>query len=185
MLELLFQLSKLMHANQHLLHHQIAPSEYCSDVLPASQALQLGQWLAQRYRQQMSLLPADYDAQAVRSRTTNYRRTRATLAAVLKGLFPGQVGPFVAHTGGAHNDILLPQVNRCPQLAALFLAVKAAVKHKARCSALASCRLSCEHETACANLYAPAASAKHRRFALVLSACECDMHVTASGRQRT
>lgn len=53
------------------------------------QALELGYWLRQQYIDSLGYLPASYRPGVLAARTTNFSRTRATLAGVLTGLYPG------------------------------------------------------------------------------------------------
>jgi hypothetical protein len=98
----------------------------------SSQAFELGRWLAQRYRHSDGLLTGGYNSVDVWSRTTNYRRTRGTLHGVLSGLFPEENVGFHATTGQHEDDILLPQVNRCPHLASLMLCTRNTFKKHVR-----------------------------------------------------
>lgn len=52
------------------------------------QALQFGQWLRQRYVEEVGFLPPKYEDGTLLARSTNYSRTIATLRGVLTGLYP-------------------------------------------------------------------------------------------------
>ena len=96
------------------------------------QARDLGEWLARRYRNELRFLPPAASADQVHARTTNYRRTRATLSAVLAGIFPGTSQAVTAMAGTFNDEILLPQVNRCPELAAMFAQAREHIKDTVR-----------------------------------------------------
>jgi hypothetical protein len=104
------------------------------------QAVELGQWLAQRYRHSGGLLSGAYNSADVWARTTNYRRTRGTLHCVLTGLFPDAKDGFCATTGQHEDDILLPQVNQCPHLAELMLCTRNSFKQHVRSARNLQCR---------------------------------------------
>jgi Histidine phosphatase superfamily (branch 2) len=95
------------------------------------QALELGRWIAHRYRDGMRppFLPPTYHSRGVAARTTNYRRTRDTLAAVLTGVFPDHGGVFEARAGSHNADVL-------PQLAAIFVRSREAAKARVRAAHL-------------------------------------------------
>lgn len=80
------------------------------------QALNFGRWLRHRYVEDLGYLAPERTPDAILARTTNYSRTRATLAGVLTGLFPGDKGPIPAITTPHMDEILYANVHSCLRL---------------------------------------------------------------------
>jgi hypothetical protein len=70
-------------------HAATSSSSAAAAAAAAFQALELGYWLRQQYIDTHGFLPASLKPGVVAARTTNFSRTRATLAGVLTGLYPG------------------------------------------------------------------------------------------------
>uniref|UniRef100_A0A383VZ21 Uncharacterized protein n=1 Tax=Tetradesmus obliquus TaxID=3088 RepID=A0A383VZ21_TETOB len=92
------------------------------------QALELGYWLRQQYIDTYGFLPASLKPGVVAARTTNFSRTRATLAGVLTGLYPGVTQPIPVTTSGDLDEILYADTKRCPHLKVLMQASEAMLK---------------------------------------------------------
>ncbi|WIA35594.1 hypothetical protein OEZ86_004015 [Tetradesmus obliquus] len=92
------------------------------------QALELGYWLRQQYIDTYGFLPASLKPGVVAARTTNFSRTRATLAGVLTGLYPGVMQPIPVTTSGDLDEILYADTKRCPHLKVLMQASEAMLK---------------------------------------------------------
>jgi hypothetical protein len=94
------------------------------------QALELGYWLRQQYIDSLGYLPASYSPGVLAARTTNFSRTRATLAGVLTGLYPGVADPIPVITSGDLDEILFADTKRCPHLKVLMAAAETMLKAK-------------------------------------------------------
>jgi len=84
------------------------------------QAKDLGTWLRSRYVDTLGLLPPTYQDGLVAARTTNYQRTRGTLAGVLTGLWggedPASMEPIHVVTSNNLDEILYADTKTCPHL---------------------------------------------------------------------
>eukprot|EP00775_Hariotina_reticulata_P008608 gene8608-8789_t len=89
------------------------------------QALELGYWLRQQYIDSLGFLPASYKPGVLAARTTNFSRTRATLAGVLTGLYPGHPEPIPVTTSSDLDEIMYADTKRCPHLKTLMTASEA------------------------------------------------------------
>lgn len=85
-------------------------------IVGQEQALKFGRWLRTRYVDTLAYLPPERTTDSVLSRTTNYSRTRATLAGVLTGLYPGDPGPVPAITTPYMDELLYANVHSCSRL---------------------------------------------------------------------
>ncbi|DBA85742.1 hypothetical protein WJX77_001343 [Trebouxia sp. C0004] len=85
--------------------------------LGQQQAREVGEWLRQRYVQDLSFLPAQYEDGAVSGRTTNFSRTIATLQGVLTGLYPQVAQPIPVATASDIDEIMFANVLSCERLA--------------------------------------------------------------------
>ncbi|DBB06874.1 TPA: hypothetical protein ACH3X3_009533 [Trebouxia sp. C0006] len=85
--------------------------------LGQQQARDVGEWLRQRYVQDLSFLPAQYEDGAVSGRTTNFSRTIATLQGVLTGLYPEAAQPIPVATASDMDEIMFANVLSCERLA--------------------------------------------------------------------
>ncbi len=82
-----------------------------------------GEWLRTQYVE-TGFLPASWREGALAARTTNFARTKATLAAVLAGLFPDAplADSLPAVTSSDIDEIMYADTARCPHLASLMKA---------------------------------------------------------------
>ena len=69
-------------------------------------------------------------AGSLSARTTNFSRTRASLAGVLRGLYPDDTGPVTVVTSGQMDEILYADSRTCPHLAILMKAAATMQKGK-------------------------------------------------------
>ncbi|CAL8468369.1 g7909 [Coccomyxa elongata] len=97
------------------------------------QARELGSWLRQRYIDKFGFLPPDYREGLVLGRTTNYRRTTATLQGVLTGLYPeAQQHVISIQTAPDVDEILFGRTDSCDRLRNLMKAQARALKESAQ-----------------------------------------------------
>lgn len=101
-------------------------------TLGQKQAMELGQWLRQRYMQQLQYLPQQWQADAVTGRTTNFQRTIGTLQGVLTGLYPDTLEAIPVTTAADLDEVLFANVQGCLSLKLAMNAAKKKVQEQAR-----------------------------------------------------
>jgi len=83
------------------------------------QALQLGDWLRERYVSN-GFLPPSYNASALEVRSTNISRTLDTVTGVLTGLYPDAEDPIMIETCDDRREWLYPNHRNCKRLSQLM-----------------------------------------------------------------
>jgi hypothetical protein len=72
------------------------------------------------------------------ARTTNFSRTRATLAGVLRGLYPEHQDPIPVVTSGQMDEVLYADTKACPHLHVLLEASAAMLQGEAEAVAVSA-----------------------------------------------
>eukprot|EP00884_Botryococcus_braunii_P023598 jgi/Botrbrau1/9922/Bobra.0012s0021.1 len=89
-------------------------------LLGQKQAQDLGHWLQQRYINLAHFLPPEYHAGDVEGRSTNYRRTIATLRGVLTGLYPNASEPVPVTVAEDTDEVLFGNTEACRRLGSML-----------------------------------------------------------------
>ncbi|KAK9915420.1 hypothetical protein WJX75_008934 [Coccomyxa subellipsoidea] len=100
--------------------------------LGQQQARELGSWLRQQYIEKYGFLPPDYREGLVLGRTTNYRRTIATLQGVMTGMYPDAQQVIAIQTAPDVDEILFGRTDSCERLRNLMKAQARSLKESAQ-----------------------------------------------------
>ena len=94
------------------------------------QALQLGDWLRNKYALERGFLPPEYKSNAIKVRSTNISRTLDTVTGVLTGLFPDSEDPILVETCEDTKEWLYPNHRNCKRLQQLMASKKKTLQSK-------------------------------------------------------